>query len=53
MCRYIFLEVFHFSTLYFLRCTHVKNEKFVKMIVYKYEKHKVLPTFQEKVNLQW
>ena len=31
------LEIFHFSTFYFLRYGQVKNQKGVKMFVYKYE----------------
>ena len=53
ICRYICLEIFHFSTFYFLRYTQVKSQKCVKMLVYKSEKHKIIPSFQEKVKLQW
>ena len=53
ICPYICLEIFHFSTFYFLRYAQVKNKKAVKMFTYKYEKHKILPTFQEKVKRQW
>ena len=53
ICRYIYLEIFHLSTFYFLRYAQVKNQKGAKMFAYEYEKHKILPTFQEKVKLQW
>ena len=36
-----------------MRNAQIKNQKTVKMFVYKYEKHKILLTFQEKVKLQW
>ena len=38
---------------HFLRHAQVKNQKPVKMFAYKYEKHKILPTFSEKIKLQW
>ena len=52
-CRYNCLGIFHLSTFYFLRYAQVKNQKGVKMFLYKYGKHKILPNFQEKVKIQW
>ena len=44
-CPYICLEIFHFSTFYFLRYAHVKNQKAVKTFAYEYGKDRILPTF--------
>ena len=52
ICRYNCLGIFHLSTIYFLRYAQVKNQKDVKMFVYKYGKHKLLFNFQEKVKIQ-
>ena len=41
------------STFYFLRYAQVKNQKAIKMFAYEEEKHKMLPTFQEKIKFQW
>ena len=49
----ICLEIFHFSTFYFMRYAQVKNQEAVKMFAYEYEKYKTLPTFQEKIKIQW
>ena len=37
---------------YFLRYAEVKSQKGPKMFAFEYEKHKIPPTFQEKVKLQ-
>ena len=34
---------------HFLRYAMVKNQKAVKIFAYEYEKHKILPTFQERI----
>ena len=47
------LEIFYFSTFYVMRYAQVKNQKAVKMFAFGYKKHKILPTFQEKIKLQW
>ena len=50
------MYVSRFLTLapfYFLRYAQVKNQKAVKIVAYEYEKYKMLPTFHEKVKLQW
>ena len=53
ICPYICIEIFHFNTFNFLRYAQVKNQKTVKILDHEYETHKILPTFQEKVKLQW
>ena len=44
---------FPFQHLALFKIWQVQNQKGVEMLVYKYEKLKILPTFQEKAKRQW